>query len=104
MTPQEWLALAAVVVPTVAAALTAWLNHRAQEGITNRIDGVDGRSAQRDEAHRQVLESIARDVSFMAGRQTERDQAAAGGTPPSLSPTWNDARFGGRAAAGRPWV
>ena len=76
MTPQEWLTLAAVVVPTAAVALTAWLNHRAHEGITNRIDGVDGRSVQRDEAHHQALESIARDVSFMAGRQTERDQTA----------------------------
>ena len=67
------LTLAAVVVPTVAVAFTAWLNHNAHKGITTRIDGVDARSVQRDESHRQALESIARDVSFMAGRQTERD-------------------------------
>lgn len=70
---QEWLTLAAVLVPTLAVVVTAVLNHRAHEGITNRIDGVDGRSVQRDDAHRTALEAIARDVSFMAGRQAERD-------------------------------
>ena len=76
MDSQGWLTLAAVVVPTLAVAFTAWLNHNAHKGITNRIDGVDDRAVRRDEAHHQALESIARDVSFMAGRQTERDQAA----------------------------
>ena len=90
------LTLAAVVVPTAAVAFTAWLNHNAHKGITNRIDGVtnridgvtnridgvDERSVQRDAAHRHALESIARDVSFMAGRQAERDQA---GRPRFLS-------------------
>jgi hypothetical protein len=76
MDAQDLLTLAAVVVPTAAVAFTAWLNHNAHKGITNRIDGVDERSVQRDEAHRQTLESIARDVSFMAGRQTERDRQA----------------------------
>ena len=92
MDAQAMLTLAAVVVPTAAVAFTAWLNHNAHKGITNRIDGVDvrfvqrddahrraldgvdERSVQRDDAHRHALESIARDVSFMAGRQTERDQ------------------------------
>ena len=93
MDAQGWLTLAAVVVPTLAVVITAWLNHRAHEGITTRIDGVNARSERRDEAlhtaldgvnarsekrdeaHRLALESIARDVSFMAGRQTERDRA-----------------------------
>ena len=76
MDAQEWLTLTAVVVPTAAVAFSAWLNHNAHRNITTRIDGVDERSVQRDEAHRQVLESIAGDVSFMAGRQTERDRQA----------------------------
>ncbi len=80
MDAQGFLTLAAVVVPTGAVVFTAWLNHHAHKGITTRIEGVDRRSVQRDDAHRQALESIARDVSFMAGRQTERDQAA----PPRL--------------------
>ena len=74
MDAQGWLTLAAVVVPTITVAFTAWLNHRAHQGITTRIYGVDERAAQRDEAHHRALESIARDVSFMAGRQAERDQ------------------------------
>ena len=43
-------------------------------GRQQRVEDVDQRSVQRDEAHRQALESIARDVSFMAGRQAERDR------------------------------
>ena len=68
------LTIAAVAVPTLAVAFTAWLNHRAHEGITRRIDGVDDRAGRRDEALRTAVESIARDVSFMAGRQAERDR------------------------------
>lgn len=75
------LAIAAVAIPTLAVAFTAWLNHRAHEGITRRIDGVetridgvDNRAERRDEALRTAVESIARDVSFMAGRQAERDR------------------------------
>ena len=116
MDAQEfWLTLAAVVVPTLAAVVSALLLHRsnrdAHAGIVQRIAGVDQSSVDRDEAHRRAiagvdqssvdrdeahrraiagvdqssvdrdeahrraLESIARDVSFMAGRQTERDQA-----------------------------
>lgn len=71
---QEWLTLAAVLVPTFAVGFTAWLNSRAHTGITKRIADVDVRSVARDEAHRATLESIARDVSFMAGRQAERDK------------------------------
>lgn len=63
---QEWLTLAAVVVPTcavlVTSAITALWNSRAHDGITKRIDGVDARSLQRDDAHRAALESIARRV------------------------------------------
>ena len=70
----EVLTLIVVGVTGLGVAFTAWLNHKAHAGITTRIDGVEGRSVQRDEAHRQALEAIARSVSFMAGRQTERDQ------------------------------
>ena len=77
---QDWLTMAAVVVPTAAVGLTAWLNSRAHSVITTRIgevdqrvNDVDVRSVARDEAHRAALESIARDVSFMAGRQAESD-------------------------------
>lgn len=76
----EWgLGLAAVVAPTAAVALTAWLNHRAHVAINQRIANVDARAERRAEAderqadaHRGALESIARDVSFLAGRQAER--------------------------------
>ena len=90
-----WLTLAAVIVPTLAAVVSALLLHRsnsdAHAGIVQRIAGVDQSSVDRDEAHRRAiagvdqssvdrdeahrraLESIARDVSFMAGRQAERD-------------------------------
>ena len=83
MDDQEfWLTLAAVVVPTLAAVVSALLLHRsnrdAHAGIVQRIAGVDQSSVGRDEAHRRALESIARDVSFMAGRQTERDQQQRG--------------------------
>ena len=82
----------AVVVPTLAVGLTAWIAHRARladraenrdahAGIVERIEGVDQRSQQRDDAlarsldgHRTALEAVARDVAFMAGRQAERDQ------------------------------
>ncbi|MCY4025206.1 MAG: hypothetical protein OXH75_02695 [Acidobacteria bacterium] len=77
MSPDAMLAIATVAVPTLAVAFTAWLNHRAHEGITRRIDGVDDRAARRDEAVRTAVESIARDVSFMAGRQAERDRGPA---------------------------
>ena len=70
----EVLTFGVAAVTGLGVAFTAWLNHRAHEGITTRIDGVDGRAVQRDEAHRLALESIARDVSFMAGRQAERDR------------------------------
>ena len=70
----EVLTFGAAVVTGLGVAFSAWLNHRAHQGITTRIDGVDERAMQRDEAHRQALESNARDVSFMAGRQAERDR------------------------------
>ena len=82
---QEWLTLAAVVVPTVAVGLTALLHHRsigrldaknekAHAAITENVKAVDTRAETRSDAHRTALESIARDVSFMAGRQAERDK------------------------------
>jgi hypothetical protein len=95
--PEVWIGLGTLA----SVGLTAWLNHRAHSGITRRIDGVDRDSRQRDEdlagrletfdrdsrqrdeahraaldSHRSALESIARDVSFLAGRQAERDQQA----------------------------
>lgn len=81
---QEWLTLAAVVVPTAAVGLTAWLHHRsigrldaknekAHSAITENVKAVDNRAETRADAQRTALEAIARDVSFMAGRQAERD-------------------------------
>ena len=87
MTAELLVGLAAVLIPTLAVVVSAWPNHRAfgaatrensraHEGIVQRIDGVDQRSLARDEALRSGVESIARDVSFMAGRQAERDRSA----------------------------
>ena len=81
---QEWLTLAAVVVPAFAVGLTALLHHRSIAGldtknekahaaITENVKRVDERAERRAEAHRTALEAIARDVSFLAGRQAERD-------------------------------
>ena len=77
------VALAAVVVPTIAVVVSSVLAHRARHadraenrdahaGIVKRIEGVDTRSQQRDDGHRTALEALARDVAFMAGRQAER--------------------------------
>lgn len=96
---QGWLTVGGGVLTTLAVAWTAWLNQRAhqekttqidgvttridavEEGLASRIDGVTTRinaveegSRQRDEARRRGLESIGRDVAFLAGRQAERDQ------------------------------
>ena len=93
---QGWLTVGGGVLTTLAVAFTAWLNQRAhqgtatridgvKEGLTSRIDGleqgltsrinaVEEGSRQRDEARRRGLESIGRDVAFLAGRQAERDQ------------------------------
>ena len=56
-------------------------NEQAHAAITENIKAVDDRAEQRSEAQRAMLESIARDVSFLAGRQAERDRQAerAGG-------------------------
>ena len=45
-----------------------------EQGLTSRINAVEEGSRQRDEARRRGLESIGRDVAFLAGRQAERDQ------------------------------
>ena len=51
-------------------------NERAHAAITENIKAVDDRAERRAEAHRIALEAIARDVSFLAGRQAERDRQA----------------------------
>ena len=79
-------------VPALAAIVSAIVLYRsnrdAHVGIVNRIADVDRQSCERDETlsralngNRKALESIARDVSFMAGRQAERDnrRGASGG-------------------------
>ena len=74
----EWIGLAGVIVPTAAVGLAAWLNHRATEStnksINRRFNDVDRRA----ESHGEALQAIARDVSFMAGRQAERDRPVEG--------------------------
>ena len=47
-------------------------NERAHAAITENIKAVDARAERRAEAHRAALEAIARDVSFLVGRQAER--------------------------------
>ena len=47
-------------------------NERAHAAITENVKAVDDRAERRSKAHRAALESIARDVSFLAGRQAER--------------------------------
>ena len=63
-------------------------NEQAHAAITENIKAVDDRAEQRSEAQRATLESIARDVSFLAGRQAERDRQAerAGGKDRSEGP------------------
>ena len=70
----QWLAVAGIAIPTLAVAFSAWLNHHAQKDISQHITDVDRRAENRSDAHRQALEAIARDMSFMAGRQSQRDQ------------------------------
>lgn len=89
------LGLAAVIVPTIAVIVTAIVGaiverrgrtdtnariRRAQRRVNTvgkramqRIDAVDERAVRQAEAHQQTLESMARDLSFLAGRQAERD-------------------------------
>lgn len=45
---------------------------RAHAAITENVEAVDDRAERRSEAHRAALEAIARDVSFLTGRQAER--------------------------------
>ena len=67
------IGLAAVIVPSIVTLISiGWLskaNDRAHAGINERITTVDEQSVRRDDAHRGALESIARDVSYIAGRQ-----------------------------------
>ena len=56
-------------------------NEAAHAGIVQRIDRVDDRAERRAEAHRTALdahrtalEAITREVTFLSGRQAERDQ------------------------------
>ena len=83
------------LITLAGVAIAAWLSDRrtnrrigdmrtetreAHAGINERITAVDERSERRHDSHRAALdaqrtalESMARDVSFMAGRQAERD-------------------------------
>ena len=49
-------------------------NREAHAAITENVKSVDERAERRAETHRTALEAIARDVSFLAGRQAERDR------------------------------
>ena len=56
-------------------------NREAHAAITENVKSVDERAERRAEGHRTALEghrtaleAIARDVSFLAGRQAERDR------------------------------
>ena len=80
----EWIGLATVIVPTLAVIAAAVIQHRvnraAHSEIGRRIDGVDARAERRAEAFErrmdaqgEALHAIARDLAFLAGRQTERD-------------------------------
>lgn len=85
---EEWsivLGVVATVVPTAAVIVTALIQHRANRdahsGIVTRIEAVEARAERRADAlaatldaQRQALEAVARDLSFLAGRQAERDR------------------------------
>ena len=64
----EVLTLGVAAVTGLGVAFTAWLNHRAHQGITTRIDGVETRSVQRDDEHRQALDGVDQ-------RAVQRDEA-----------------------------
>ena len=102
MTITEAIALVAgIVIPLAALTLAAARfivsrmdraedkNERAHAAITENVRAVDERAERRAEEHRLALEkqgatqgatlgAIARDVSFLAGRQAERDAREAG--------------------------
>ena len=59
-------------------------NEQAHAAITENVKAVDDRAERRSEAHRAALEAIARDVSFLAGRQAERDRHR----PNALAEAW----------------
>ena len=87
-----WLALAGAAVPTAAVIIAAVLQYRANrdahKAIGERIADVDSRAERRAEAFErrmdaqtaridaqtETLHAIAREVSFLAGRQAERDR------------------------------
>ena len=66
----DWFAWATLI----AILATAVLNHRAHNGISTRIDGLEGRLGTRIDGLEGRLGKIASEVTFMAGRQRERDQ------------------------------
>ena len=96
---QEWILEAGTLAAVVISALiTYFTNRSAHDVINQRIQDVDARAEKRTEAaetraqaaegraekradalaatleaQRQAMEAIARDLSFLAGRQTERD-------------------------------
>lgn len=89
--------LSATVVPTAAVIVTVLIaasraNRAAHSGIVARVEAVADRADIPDsggwknaprsadalaaalDAQRQALEAVARDLSFLAGRQAERDR------------------------------
>ena len=83
-----WLALAAIIVPSVvstaavvtAALISARQNRDAHAAISKNIAGVEERVERRADAFERrmdaqqtVLQSMAREISFLAGRQAEPD-------------------------------
>ena len=96
MTDAGWLAAAVPTLAVIVAAVLAYLRDRttrqenrdAHKAIGERIADVDRRAERRAEAFErrmdaqtaridaqtETLHAIAREVSFLAGRQAERDQ------------------------------
>ena len=103
------LGLTATVVPTAAVVIVAWIqwraNDRAHAAIGRRIeaaearaekradalaegmkalglrmDRAEARAEKRADAQADALQAIARDVSFLAGRQAQRDHDDRSGT------------------------
>ena len=78
------LGLTATVVPTAAVVIVAWIqwraNDRAHAAIGRRIEAAEARAEKRADAQADALQAIARDVSFLAGRQAQRDHDDRSGT------------------------
>ena len=82
--PQAVLTLAGLAI-TLAALVVGLIwkldaknteaNRDAHKKIGESIKAVDDRAERRDNRIQAAVSSIARDVSFLAGRQAERDQS-----------------------------